>query len=254
MLFSGERQSQLHIDVQTEDRSRYASSGWYPRQWPADRENAIGTGWQRTCILLMTFHPSSTPRMGMYLDSLGNSSWSNTSNVPFSYLIACRVISRVGTRARAVRLFFVFATQNVTAGQLRSAASGRCRSQHDVTTRVQRVHKRRGRQLLPRHYTHTHTTTYRTRRYARDDRRQAIKTQLPAVAVFATILFRFSLVFVIDHNIVVEFYLLYFLLQLILYFRRSVRTVLVCTTHKRNVAARQWWCARVCVCVCFVLS
>lgn len=47
---------------------------------------------RRTCILLMTFHPSSTPNMGMYLDSLGNSSWSNTSNVPFSYLMACRVM------------------------------------------------------------------------------------------------------------------------------------------------------------------
>jgi len=47
---------------------------------------------ERTCILLMTFHPSSTPKMGMYLDSLGNNSWSNTSNVPFSYRMACRVI------------------------------------------------------------------------------------------------------------------------------------------------------------------
>lgn len=45
----------------------------------------------------MTFHPSSTPKMGMYLDSLGNSSWSSTSNVPFSYLMACRVIVTVGS-------------------------------------------------------------------------------------------------------------------------------------------------------------
>lgn len=54
-----------------------------------------------TCILLMTFHPSSTPKMGMYLDSLGNSSWSNTSSVPFSYRMACRVIVCRRRRRRA---------------------------------------------------------------------------------------------------------------------------------------------------------
>lgn len=55
-----------------------------------------------TCILLMTFHPSSTPKMGMYLDSLGNSSWSSTSNVPFSYLMACRVIVTTGLSVAVV--------------------------------------------------------------------------------------------------------------------------------------------------------
>lgn len=72
-------------------------------------ENCYDAWTRRTCILLMTFHPSSTPNMGMYLDSFGNSNWSNTSNVPFSYLMACRVIVVAaifldGTRSRTTEL------------------------------------------------------------------------------------------------------------------------------------------------------
>lgn len=45
-----------------------------------------------TCILLMTFQPSSTPRTGTYLDTTGSSSWSRISKLPRLYFIDCRLI------------------------------------------------------------------------------------------------------------------------------------------------------------------
>lgn len=86
-----ERWTKWHDQRPAKQRTSHDTPNrWYPvRMWKRSRRG-------RTCILLMTFHPSSTPKMGMYLDSLGNSSWSNTSSVPFSYLMACRVIAVAG--------------------------------------------------------------------------------------------------------------------------------------------------------------